>query len=107
MKKEVTKGSRNVFADLGFDKPEEMRIRAWLTHQIYQIIKNRGLTQKEAGQLLGLKQPDVSDLMNGKFMDFSVDRLLNLLVRLNQEVEIIIRPVPDGAGKAEIRVTAM
>lgn len=105
--KNVTKGSGNVFADLGLDNAGELQTRARLTHQIYSIIKGRGLKQKEAAQVLGLKQPDVSELMNGRFADFSVDRLLNLLVRLNQDVEIVIRPMPEGMVSAGIHISAM
>jgi predicted XRE-type DNA-binding protein len=104
--KDVTKGSDNVFSDLGLKDADELQTRAKLAHQIYLIIKERGLKQNEAAELLGLKQPDVSALMNGKFVDFSVDRLLNLLVRLNQDVEIIIKPAPEGEGNAGIHVYA-
>ena len=105
--KKVTKGSGNVFADLGLPDAEDLQTRAHLTHQIYNLIKERGLNQTEAAELLGLKQPDVSALMNGKFAAFSVDRLLNLLVRLNQEVEIIIRPVRKGKRSTGIHVSAL
>src|ERR1022692_2067813 len=64
MKKPIkaTKGSRNVFADLGLPHPEQELLKAWLTLQIYRIIKERGLTQVEAGKILGIRQPDVSAL---------------------------------------------
>lgn len=108
MKKErIERGSGNVFADIGFKDSDEMLTKAHLTHQIYKIVSKRGLKQKEAADILGLKQPDVSALMNGKFLDFSVDRLLQLLVRLNQEVEIVIRPAPKGKESAGIQVHAM
>ena len=105
--KDVTKSSGNVFADLGLPQAEELQTRAQLTHQIYTLIKERGLKQKEAAALLGIKQPDVSSLMNGRFANFSVDRLLHFLVRLNQNVEIVIRPAStEGKLKAAIRVSA-
>ncbi len=105
--KDVTKSSGNIFADLGLPQAEDLQTRAHLTHQIYSLLKERGLKQKEAAELLGIKQPDVSALMNGRFADFSVDRLLHLLVRLNQNVEIVIRPASTkGKHKATIRVSA-
>jgi predicted XRE-type DNA-binding protein len=108
MKKiKVERGSGNVFADLGFNDSDDMLTKANLTHRIYTIIKERGLKQKAAAELLGLKQPDVSALMNGKFLDFSVDRLLHLLVRLNQEVEIIIKPAPRNRASNGIHIQAM
>lgn len=103
----IVRGSGNVFADIGIKNADEMLAKAHLTSQIYKIIKGRGLKQKEAGEILGLKQPDVSALMNGKFLDFSVDRLLTLLVRLNQEVEIIIKPAPKDKLSSGIQIHGM
>lgn len=103
----ITRGSGNVFADIGLKDADEMLTRAQLAHRIHAIVKQRGLKQKEAADILGLKQPDVSALMNGKFLDFSVDRLLNLLVRLNQEVEITIKPAPRGKESRGIQVHAV
>ncbi|MGE0100984.1 MAG: helix-turn-helix domain-containing protein [Blastocatellales bacterium] len=105
--KKVTKSTGNVFEDLALENAGELQTRARLGHQIYSIIKGRGLKQKEAAQILGLTQPDVSELMNGRFTDFSVDRLLNLLVRLNQDVEIVIRPMPEGKVSEGIHISVL
>jgi len=59
----ITKSSGNVFADLGFPNPEQELLKARLTLQIYQVIKQRELTQAQAGEILGIKQPHVSGLM--------------------------------------------
>jgi len=56
-RKIITESSGNVFADLGLPNPEQELIKAQLTLQIYRTIKQRKLTQSEAGRLLGLKQP--------------------------------------------------
>jgi predicted XRE-type DNA-binding protein len=89
----VTRGSGNVFADLGFG-PEagELHVKAELTRQIYNRIKSLGLTQSLAGQRLGLSQPDVSKLMNAKFTGYSTDRLIALLSTLEVDVDIVVRP---------------
>ena len=47
------KSSANVFADIGFANPEREQLKAHLTLQIYRIIKDRGLTQAQAGTVLG------------------------------------------------------
>jgi predicted XRE-type DNA-binding protein len=85
------KKADNVFSDLGLPDADDLLARAELTRQIYKAIKDRNLSQVKAGEILGLKQPDVSLLMRGKFTRFSTDRLLNLLVRLGRNVEIVIR----------------
>jgi predicted XRE-type DNA-binding protein len=53
----VAKGGGNVFADLGLPNPEQELLKARLTLQIYKIVEERGLTQAQAGKLLGIKQP--------------------------------------------------
>ncbi len=88
----VKEGSGNVFADLGFANPEREQIKARLTLEIYRLIKDRGLTQARAGGILGIKQPHVSSLMRGQSGNFSVERLMDFLTALGQDVEIIVRP---------------
>ena len=60
------KSSGNVFADIGFANPEREQLKAHLTLQIYRIIKDRHLTQAQAGAILGIKQPHVSALMRSR-----------------------------------------
>ena len=62
----ITKSSGNIFADLGLRHPEQELLKAKLTLQIYRLIKRRGITQTEAGKILGIKQPHVSTLMRGR-----------------------------------------
>jgi len=87
-------GSGNVFADLGFANANEMMARSELVRHINKIIEQRGLTQVEAAQLLGVNQPKVSALRRGRLTDFSIDRLMRFLVALGQEIDISIRPAP-------------
>ena len=67
----VTRGSGNVFADLGFEDADELQVKAALTRQIANRIKAFGLTQVQAGTRLGISQPDVSKLMNGRYTGYS------------------------------------
>ena len=88
----VTRGSGNVFADLGFADAEELQVKAALTRQIANRIKALGLTQVQAGTRLGISQPDVSKLMNGRYTGYSTDRLIAILTALEVDIEIVIRP---------------
>ena len=88
----VEESSGNIFADLGFPNPEREEIKARLTLQIYRLIKQRGLTQAAAGEILGIKQPHVSGLMRGQSGTYSVERLMEFLTALGQDVEITVRP---------------
>ena len=90
----VTRGSGNVFADLGFKPGQaaDLQIKAELTRQIYNRIRALGLTQVLAAARLGVSQPDVSKLMNARFTGYSTDRLIALLNALEVDIDIVVRP---------------
>src|SRR6478672_5546940 len=92
--RKVTVGSGNVFADLGFANPEEELLKAKLIRELRAIIKRRKLTQTKAAELLGLKQPDVSALVNGRVGKFSIDRIVRCLDRLDYRVDVVVRHKP-------------
>lgn len=87
----IERGNGNVFADLGRPDAEAHLLKAKLVVRIDEIIRRRGLKQVEAAKLLVLSQPDVSRLLRGNFQEYSVERLLRLLMALGRDVEIVIR----------------
>lgn len=95
-------GSQNVFADLGLPNPEQELLKARLTLQIYKIVKERGLTQAQAGELLGIKQPHVSALMRNRSGNFSVGRLMEFLTALGHDVEITVKPTRKAQGEMSV-----
>lgn len=96
---EVSSG--NVFADLGFDNPEEELLKAKLAREIRAIIKRRRLNQVKSAELLGMKQPDVSAIANGRTGKFSIDRLVRCLDRLDYKVDVVVRHKPRRSSRAE------
>jgi predicted XRE-type DNA-binding protein len=92
-------GSGNVFADLGLPNPEQELLKARLTLQIYRIVKARGLSQAQAGEILGIKQPHVSALMRNRAGNFSVGRLFEFLTALGQDVRITVKPTRKAVGE--------
>lgn len=101
----LEKSSGNLFADLGFPNPERELLKAHLTLQIYRLIKSRKLTQTQAGKILGVKQPQVSNLMSGRSGNFSVERLMEFLTALDQDVEISVKPKAKGRpGQISVRL---
>jgi len=100
----VTEGSGNVFADLGVAAPEEELTKAQLASHIRHTIKRRRLTQIQAGHLMGLDQPKVSALMNGRLAGFSSDRLMRFLAALGQDVEIVVKVRSRRRTRGQIRV---
>lgn len=95
-------GSGNVFADLGFPHPEKELLKAKLTLEIYRLIRDRDLTQAEAGKILGIKQPHVSALMRNRSGNFSVERLMDFLTALGTDVEITLRPARRRQGEVSL-----
>jgi predicted XRE-type DNA-binding protein len=100
----VTASSGNVFADLGLPEPEEELTKAQLARHIRQAIKRRRLTQVAAAALMGVDQPKVSALLNGRLANFSSDRLMRLLTALGQDVDITVRTKPRNRAHGRIRV---
>jgi predicted XRE-type DNA-binding protein len=102
----VTPSSGNVFADMGLPEPEEELTKAQLASHIRQLIKQRRLTQVAAAILMGIDQPKVSALLNGRLANFSSERLMRLLTSLGQDVDITIKDKPRSRALGRIRVVA-
>ena|SRR5450631_1730739 len=87
----VVRGTKNVFADLGFPDADTHLLKAELVTRIQSVISAHKLTQIAAAKRMGLSQPDVSRLLKGQFRDVSVERLMRLLTRLGCDVDITVR----------------
>jgi predicted XRE-type DNA-binding protein len=100
----MTRGSGNVFADLGLPNAEEELIKARLVATLSELIEIQGLSQTAAGSRMGLSQPDVSKLLRGRIGGYSLERLLGFVRALGSDVEIKIkrrggsRASADGIG---------
>lgn len=102
----ATPSGGNVFADMGLPDPEEELTKAQLASHIRQLIKRRRLTQVAAASLMGIDQPKVSALLNGRLANFSSERLMRLLTELGQDVDITVRAKPRNGARGRIRVVA-
>src|SRR5450755_4566831 len=85
-------GVENVFEDIGVRNAAEHVVKAQLVFKSDTLLKKRHLKQKDAADLFVIRQPDVSKMLRGEFRQFSVERLLHFLVKLDQDVEIVVRP---------------
>jgi predicted XRE-type DNA-binding protein len=94
----------NVFQDMGMRDAEELLAKAELARLVRREIKARGFTQVEAANLLGIQQPDVSDLTRGKLARFSIARLERFLNALDLEIRIQVGPRPPGKERAGLTV---
>jgi predicted XRE-type DNA-binding protein len=102
----ITRGTGNVFADLGYSDAEERQTKLRLAYAINGIVERRRMTQAAAAGKLGINQPKVSALANYKLDGFSVERLMTFLTALDQDVEIVIRKKPRSRSAARISVIA-
>src|SRR5262245_3663066 len=106
MSQKITRGSGNVFADLGFADAEERQTKLRLAHAINEAIKERGLTQTQTAKLLDASQPKVSALAHYKLDGFSVERLMMFLTALDRDVQIVIKKKPRSRASGRISVDA-
>lgn len=90
---EITRGSGNVFTDLGFppDEAANLRLRSDLVIQLRKRLAALGDTQAEWAEILGVSQPRVSDLLRGKIERFRVDTLIAFLGKTGAEVRLTVR----------------
>jgi predicted XRE-type DNA-binding protein len=89
--REFTPSSGNVFDDLNLPHAEDLLAKAELAAKIIAEIQRRRLTQSQAAAILGIDQPKVSALKQGKLSGFSIERLMRLLLRLGRDIEITVK----------------
>ena len=102
----MTRGTANVFADLGFPDAAERQAKLRLAYALNQVLEERRFSQPDTARVLGVTQPKVSALRHYKLAGFSVERLMNLLTALDQDIEIVIRKKPRSRKAARISVVA-
>ncbi|MCP9456536.1 MAG: helix-turn-helix domain-containing protein [Nitrospira sp.] len=102
----VTKGSGNVFRDLGFseEKSAELILKSSLLQALQETIKERGWKQVEAVAQLGIDQAKVSKLLAGQMAGFSIERLVHFLSLLGQDVQVTVRKASCGRRRGTVRV---
>ena len=86
---------RNVWLQLGFPDAEEHFLKAELVLRLDKAIGALGLTQHDAARRIGATQPELSKILNGKFSEASLERLMRFLAGLGHSIEIKI-----GSAKA-------
>ena len=103
----ITRGTTNVFKDLGFVDAAERQTKTHLALAVNELLKARKLKQLEVAALLHITQPKVSALKHYRLDQFSVEKLMEFLTVLDQDVEIMIRPRHAGKEVGQISVRAV
>ncbi len=102
--KDVTVSKGNVFEDLGMSEPSDRLAKAELAREIAEIIKKRRLNQMEAAHLLGVDQPKISAIMNGRLAGFSLERLFQFLNIMGLDIQIVVRQKSRSKKNAGLQV---
>lgn len=101
----VTKGSGNVFRDLGFseEKSAELLLKSSLLQALQETIKERRWKQVEAAAQLGIGQATVSRLLASQMAGFSIERLVHFLSLLGQDAQVMVSKAPRGRRRGMAR----
>ena len=91
---ELVRGSGNVFRDLGLPNPDLEQLRAVLAARIVGVLDERGLTVRRAGEITGTAPAGFSRLRQARLGRFTIDRLMTILDRLDQQVEVSVTVRP-------------
>jgi predicted XRE-type DNA-binding protein len=96
--------SGNVFADLKLPQADDLLAKAELAAKIIAEIQRRRMTQAQAGAILGIDQPKISALKQGRLSGFSIERLMRFLLLLGRDIEIAVKEKPRSRPAARLRV---
>jgi predicted XRE-type DNA-binding protein len=102
--RESTPSSGNVFADLNLPRADDLLARAELAAKIIAEIERRRITQTQAAGILGIDQPKISALKQGKLSAFSIERLMRFLLLLGRDIEITVKEKSGRRSPARLRV---
>lgn len=101
-----TPSSGNIFQDLCLPDAEELFVKSTIATEVNRIIEKRHLSQIQAAVILGIPQPKISMIQNGKLRGFSLEKLCHFLTLLGRDVDIVIKP-RSKEGVGQLRVTTL
>ena len=91
---EVVRGSGNVFADFGYPNAAAEQLKALLAAQVVNVLDREAITVRQAGAHTGIAAADFSRIRQVKLDRFTIDRLITILERLDQRVEVKLKVKP-------------
>jgi predicted XRE-type DNA-binding protein len=95
---ELIRGSGNVFRDLGEANAEVLQLKAILAGKIVEVLDEQGISVRRAHELTGFAAADFSRVRQAKLQRFTVDRLIAMLGKLDQDVEVSVNVRPRGTA---------
>ncbi len=101
---DIIRGSGNVFRDLGHPDADKEQLRALLAARIIGVLDDRGLTVRAAHEVTGVAAADFSRIRKANLDRFTIDRLMTILARLGQEVQVTVRIQPRHSPMVALEV---
>ena len=101
---ELVHGSGNVFRDFDDPQADILQLKSILAAQIIGILDDRNLSVRKAQQLTGVAASEFSRVRNAKLTRFTVDRLMTLLNKLDQEIEVTVTIRPRTHTSQQVSV---
>lgn len=99
---ELIRGSGNLFRDLGVDDADREQLRAILAAKIIAVLNERALTLRAAQEVTGITAADFSRIRKANLGRFTIDRLMAILARLGQEVEVTVQIRPRAEAERQV-----
>jgi predicted XRE-type DNA-binding protein len=91
---ELVHGSGNVFRDFGDPDAEILQLKAILAGKIIDVLDTQNISVRRAHELTGFAAADFSRVRQAKLQRFTLDRLISMLGKLDQDVEVSIDVKP-------------
>ena len=93
---EVTRGSGNVYRDLGHANADVKQFKALLAAEILKTLDREQLSVRKAQLRTGIAAADFSRIRNADLGRFTLDRLMSIINRLGSRVDVKLKVRPAG-----------
>lgn len=93
---ELVRGSGNLFRDLSTPNPDLEQLRSLLAAEVIKTLDAQGLTVRKAQEMSGIAAADFSRIRRVNLDRFTVDRLMTILGRLHQDVDVAVNVRPSA-----------
>ena len=94
---DLVHGSGNVFRDLGLANPEALQLKAILAAKIVGVLDALNMSVRSAHDVTGFSAADFSRVRQAKLSRFTVDRLMAMLEKIDQDVVVTVTVKPRPA----------
>ena len=91
---DLVRGSGNVFRDFGYPDAEVRQAKAMLAAEIIKVLDAQSLSTRQAAARTGIAHAEFSRIRNVRLDRFTFDRLLSILDKLGQHVEVSVTVTP-------------